>query len=176
MSDWVKRDYDRRTDEDAVVYLWLKSYAHAKHNVAAGAHRDAGAKDETHPERRYWRGHAPIVEKLLHYGETHVLCDPERCDGSNGPPSILAFACVNGDVVHYVSVKRDYARAGFGPDMVRDLLGTRLARACTFTHELVEMAASQTRAPPCGVAVPVTWRPDPWWLARQLLGGPRRAA
>lgn len=177
MTDWRKRDYDPRTDEDAVVYLWLKSYAHASHNVAAGAHRDSGKKDENHPERRYWRAHAPVVESLLRQCTTHVLCDPERFDGSNGPPGILAFACMDGDVIHYVSVKRDYARAGFGPEMLADLLGGRLSRACTYTHELVEMRApSRNALPSSGVSVPSSWRADPWWLARALLGGARKAA
>ena len=173
MSDWTKRRYEPTSDEDAVVYLWLKSYAHAKHNVARGAHRDAGKKEPSHPERQYWAEHAPVVEMLLSYGQTEVLCDPDR-DGSDGqPPSILAFACTSGDVVHYVCVKRDYARDGFGPDMVRDLLGGRLTRRCVYTHELVEM---RDQRPACGLSVPALWLFDPWWLSRQMLGGARRVA
>lgn len=175
---WVQRPYDARTDEDAVLYLWLKSYAHSRPNVARGANRDG-----TDAERRYWREHAPIVECLLRSGisETVVLCDPARVHASEaGPPVIMAFACTTGDVVHYVSVKRQYARDGFGPDMVADLLGGRESRACTFTHDLVEMRPVRNKQTgevkaPCGVVVPLSWTEDSWWLSRQFVGGARAA-
>lgn len=178
MSDWVKRPYDRATDEDGVVFLWLKSYAHTRENVARGANRDGSES-----ERRYWREHAPIVECLLHSGvaSTEVLCDPARVRASSeGPPVIMAFACTTGDVVHYVSVKRAYAREGFGPEMVSDLLGDRLERACSYSHELVEMRAVRDRRSgvervPCGLHVPTTWHPDAWWLSRHFVGGARAA-
>lgn len=184
MSDlWTKRLYDPATDEDAVMYLWLKSYSHASLNVARGAHRD-----HTPAERKYWREHAPIVECLLQSGvaQTYVLCDPARVhatevqrDGATHitPPVILAFACVSGDVVHYASVKRHYAREGFGPEMLRDLLGDRLDRVCSYTHELPEMRpAKKGGAAPSGLVMPAAWVFDPWWLSREFVGGARKEA
>ncbi len=176
MTDWTLRPYDAATDEDAVVYLWLKSFAHSRANVARGAHRDG-----TDAERAYWRRHVPIVEHLLRTATTTVLCDPERSTVTPaGPPVIWAFVCVSGDVVHYVSVKRQYARDGFGPDMLADLLGDRLGRVCSFTHDLVEMRAVRDRRTneervPCGVRIPGAWVEDSWWLAREMVGGERAA-
>jgi hypothetical protein len=175
VTDWVKRPYDGATDEDAICYLWLKSYAHSRANVLRGAHRD-----RSEAERRYWREHAPIVECLLRTAQVEVLCDPNRATASKlGPPVILAFACTSGDVVHYVCVKRDYARAGFGAEMAADLLGDRMKRACTFTHELVEMKPRRDRETgetfhPAG-PMPSSWTEDTWWLARALVGGARAA-
>lgn len=175
MTDWTRRPYDSATDEDAVVFLWLKSFAHSRPNVARGAHRDG-----TDAERRYWREHAPIIETLLKGAETVVLCDPERAvTTAAGPPVIWAYACFTGDVIHYVGVKRMYA-AEFGADMVADLLGSRLERPCAYTHDLVEMRAvhdrrTNTERVPCGVRVPASWYEDRWWLARELVGGARAA-
>lgn len=176
MTEWIKRPYNAATDEDAIIFLWLKSFAHSRPNVARGAHRDG-----TDAERRYWREHAPIVETLLKGAETVVLCDPERTVVTPaGPPVIWAYACFTGDVVHYVGVKRLYATAGFGPDMVAELLGGRLERPCGYTHDLVEMRAVRDRRTgeervPCGVRIPSTWHEDGWWLARELVGGARAA-
>lgn len=177
VSDWTRRAYDPRTDEDAIVYLWLKSFAHARENVQRGAHRDASIAEHT-----YWHEHVLVVERLLDVAETVVLCDPERCTvTAAGPAVLMAFACFTDDVVHYVSVKRRYAREGFGPEMVADLLGERLERPCLYTHELTEMRPGvdlkgQMRAQ-CGVAVPPSWRAaDPYWLAREFAGGARVAA
>ena len=61
-----------------------------------------------------------------------------------------------------------------GAAMVRDLLGTRLERPCSFTHELVEM-----RSGACGARMPPTWGWDSLFAARMLarqLVGERRAA
>ncbi len=167
MTDWIKRPYDPKTDEDGIVYLWLKSYAHARHNVERGANRDS-----SDAERRYWREHAPVVELLLKCAQTDVLCDPERVHASDaGPPVILAFACYSDDAVHYVSVKRQYARAGFGAEMVRELLGDRLTKSMGFTHELVEMTPKRRDAAPAvGVAVPDRWYDDRHWVTRQFIG------
>lgn len=175
MSDWTRRAYNATTDEDAIVFLWLKSYAHAKTNRQKGANKDASPA-----ERKYWRKHAPIVETLLKGAETVVLCDPERSVvTAAGPPVIWAYACFTGDVVHYVGVKRIYAKAGFGPEMVADLLGDRLTRPCEYSHELVEMIPVRDKdgvfAPPCGVTTPSMWSHDDWWLARELVGGARAA-
>jgi len=178
VSDWVKRAYDPRTDEDGVVYLWLKSYAHTERNIARGAH-----KDHSIAENAYWREHAPIVESILRRATTTVLCDPDRVHASEaGPPVFWAFACTEGSVVHYVSVKRRYAREGFGPEMLEDLLGPMLKQACTTSHELVEMGSEiparhrDRMKPAVGVMVPGQWRHDPWFCYRREVGGARKAA
>lgn len=168
---WVKRRYEPE-DEDGIVYLWLKSYAHARVNTATGAHIDASPA-----ERTYWAEHAFVVERLLRTSKVELLCDPQRPYASAaGPAIIYAFACTDGpDVVHYLCVKRNYAREGFGPDMVADLLGDRLKRPCVYTHELPEMRATKDRSASCGVALPMNWRHDPWWCARMWSESERAA-
>lgn len=171
---WVKRAAVPE-DEGALVYLWLKGYAHARENVTRGANRD-----HSEAERTYWREHAPIVEALLRSQTVEVLCHPERVHASSaGPAQIFGFACTTGDVVHWVCIKRKYARDAMlrdlCADMVRDLLGDRLERPCAYTHELVEMRRHPVRPAPCGVALPASWYEDTWWVARQMLGGARAA-
>ena len=157
MSDWVKRAYNPETDENAVVYLWLKSYARAHVNAAKGAH-----VTRSPAELAYWRRHAPIVECLLRVGKTDVLCDPERV---NGVPVIYAFACSSPDAVHYAVVKRDYEAAGLAGDMFADLFGSSLKNPMGYTHDLVGMKGH----------VPSSWYDDRWWLSRQFVGGERAA-
>lgn len=171
---WVKRRATSE-DEDGLVYLWLKSYAHSPENIIRGAH-----KDHSPAEIAYWAEHAPIVEALIRSATTEVLCDPQRVHATSaGPAQIYAFACTTGDVVHWVGVKRKYARdpelKDLCVDMVRDLLGERLERACTYSHELVEMGWPN-KPGKCGTAIPRGWRLDRWWVARQMLGGARRLA
>lgn len=162
-ADWIKRPYDAAEDERALVYLWLKSYAHSSYGVARGAHVDASPE-----EVAYWREQAPVVEALLRSADVEVICDPDRAVPSEaGPAVIWGFACTSGDVVHMVVVKRSVARAGLAQDIVRDLLGSRLERACGMTHELVELRKI--------LGVPRQWYVDSTWLGRALIGA-RRAA
>lgn len=176
VSDWVKRR-SVPEDEDALVYLWLKSFAHARHNTARGAHFE-----RSDDELDFWDSHAPIVEWLLRSKgtETWVLCQPGRDVHAEGKPAVIyGFSCVGpGDVVHAHVIKRKYAE--FASDMSRSLLGDRLERAQVMSHELPEMRERRdptngTRlVPRCGVSVPPRWVYDPYWLTKQFL--PRRAA
>lgn len=162
---WVKRAAVP-ADEDALVYLWLKSWAHSAYGIARGAHKDA-----TQDERDYWADEAPLVEALLRNATVEVVCDPERADYSDGQRAVLwAFACTTGDVVHWVGVKRSAVKAGIGADVVRDLLGDRLDKACGYTRELVEL-----RTGACGVRLPRAWYLDATYVGRSFVGS-RRAA
>lgn len=147
MSDpWVIRAYDPVTDENGVVYLWLKSFAHSSFGRVRGAHVDG-----SDGERAYWAAHKEIVLRLLSHAETKVLCDPED------PLVIWAFACAKGDVVHYAVVKRKFRE--FSGEMFRALLGDRFDRPCMYTHEL-----SGT-----GLQVPSTWMLNPYAFMESAL-------
>lgn len=144
---WSKRAYDPRTDENALVYLWLKSFAHSSYGVAAGAHRDASTA-----ELAYWARHRLVVMPLLESCTVEILCDPED------PNVIWAFAATKGNVVHYVCVKRTFHKEGVSADMVRDLLGDRLTRPCLCSHELPELRQA-------GLDWPTAWTLDPYAVA-----------
>ncbi len=163
-EEWTKRSYAPRTDEaagdeDGVVYLWLKAYAHSRFGRVRGASKDSSAA-----ERKYWREQAPVVEYLLRNAETLVACDPSR------PDVIWAFACMTGDVVHFFAVKRSVVETvgeEFAGELLRDLLGDRLTRDCGMTHEMPWRA--------CGLPMPARsdgkplWYLDTTWFGRQLL-------
>jgi hypothetical protein len=173
VSEWTKRAYIPSEDEDALVYLWCASYLRSLEGIARGAHLEHGraAEERTSPAvreaaRKMWAEQAPLVELLLSTTDVQVVCDPARpLTSPAGPAVIWGFASTTGDVVHYVCVKRDVVKAGFGADIVRDLLGDRLERACTHTHDLVEM-----RTGTCGVRLPRNWGWDSLWLPRRLVG------
>lgn len=143
---WVKREY-RPSDEDGVVYLWLKSFAHSRYGKRLGADRDG-----SDAELAYWAEHREIVMRLIASSRIELLCDPD--DDS----VFWAFAVTMGDVVHYAVVKRRFAP--YAKDMLRELLGEHLGRACRYTHEPVELLKS-------GVGVPEAWTFDPYALARK---------
>lgn len=171
-ADWTKRAY-LPEDESALVYLWCQSYMRSLEGVARGAyveHASAelqkGSPEVRAARRELWAEQAPLVEVLLARTDVEVVCDPERTHASEaGPAVIWGFACTSGNVVHYVSVKRDAVKVGIGADIVRDLLGSRLDRECSYTHDLVEL-----RTGSCGVRMPRGWGWDSLWLARRLVG------
>lgn len=166
-AEWIKRRYIPSEDEDAVLYLWAKSYARSRYGRARGAD-----KGHTQTERVYWADQAPTIEALLNSADVEVVCDPERVTTTEAGPAVLwGFACTSGDTVHYVCVKRHVAAAGIGGDIVRDLLGSRLERACGYTHELVEMLTGA-----CGVRLPRDWYSDSTYIARKIIGSRKVAA
>jgi hypothetical protein len=181
MSEWVKRPYIASEDLDALVYLWCTSYLRSREGIARGAYVPHGSAAETNRRAEVreavmdmWADQEPLVRALLDGSDVMVACDPARPRRTEeGPAVIWAFAATSGDVVHYVCVKRKLA-ALIGADMVRDLLGSRLDRPCTFTHDLVEM-----RTGSCGVRLPESWGWDSLFLARMFARqavGARRAA
>ncbi len=177
MSEWIKRPYVPADDENALVSLWCSSYMRSCEGIDRGAYnpraREGGADTSAVREavRKMWAEQAPLVEVLLANADVEVVCDPERPRASAAGPAIIwGFACTSGDVVHYVCVKRPMNTA-IGRELVEDLLGDRLKRPCTFTHELVEMrpdALGTSRS--CGVALPRSWGWDSLWLPRRLVG------
>lgn len=174
--EWTKRKYVPSEDEDALVYLWTKSYERSEEGKARGAFVPGPDSPRDNPairaaSRAMWAEQAPLVEVLLRSVDVEVICDPARpLRTAEGPAVIWAFAATTGDVVHYVCVKRDIAKV-IGADIVRDLLGSRLERPCTFTHQLVEMLPpDRYSGPPCGVRVPRNWGWDSLWLPRRLVG------
>ncbi len=138
-TPWIVRPYNPARDEDGVVYLWIKSFAHSGFGRAQGAHIDG-----SDAERAYWAQHRPVVMKLLEHADTQVLCDPED-DGV-----IWAFACAKGPVVHYAVVKRKFR--DFAGDMFKALLGDRYDTPCMYTHDLAGT----------GFQVPQKWTLNPY--------------
>lgn len=180
-DEWTKRAFIAGEDLDALVYLWCTSYLRSREGVARGAYlphsraSEAQSRDDVRTASlAMWADQEPLVRALLGSADVEVICDPDRARRSeHGPAVIWAFAVTSGDVVHYVSVKRKIAPL-LGSDIVRDLLGDRLDRACSYTHELVEM-----RSGGCGVRLPPTWGWDSLFVARMLarsLVGERRVA
>lgn len=166
-GEWVKRGYVPE-DENGVFYLWLKSSAHAKHAKRERAHHDTSPE-----ELAFFREMRPIVEMLLRDATTEVICDPDRASYEPGKPAVIwAFACTSGDVVHQVVVKRSVVEtmgAGFVGDLVRDLLGDRLAKTCWFTWPVKDLYTGKwgVRVPTGETGKPL-WHADPGWLARHI--------
>lgn len=155
------RPYEPSSDEDGVVYLWLKSFAHSRYGRALGAH-----VPRSEAELRYWAEHRQVVMRLLTEAQTLVVCDPEA------ESVIWGFATTQPEVVHYVSCKRSFHREGLSVEMIRQLLGPLLGKPCVMTHELVELCREELRGK---LSIPSTWRHDPYWLARAW-GGPSQAS
>lgn len=153
-AEWTVRDF-LPDDENCVVSTWLKSYAHAR-EVRGGDFPSANI--DGHPDEiRFWRVHQPIVEALTRFGQVRVVCDPNRATYDNGPAVVWAWSCTSEDTVHWVCVKRSVVRAGFGEDIVRDLLGERLERPQQTTFELVDLAKLKM--------VPEDWFRATHWLS-----------
>lgn len=136
--------------------MWLKSYAHSSDMRELGLEQ---ASVDGHPDEiRHWKIHQPIVTALIRGASIRVACDPERSTYEPGSPAVIwAWACLSGDVVHYVGIKRSASKAGLAADLVRDLLGERLDGAQRTTFDLVDMARLKL--------VPPQWRRDRGWLS-----------
>jgi hypothetical protein len=168
-QDWAKRAY-APSDEDACVYLWLKSYAHSSYGKARGAHRQF-----TDAERAYWAEQAPIVESLIRHATVEIICDPDE------PNVIWAFVAFSpakekrDDVVHMIVVKRSVVKAGFAAEIVGDLLGSLASKPCAMTHEIPDFrprknaATGKLEPGPCGLWLPRGWYNDHTWLVRQAM-------
>jgi hypothetical protein len=155
VSDWIVRPYEAE-DEACVVSMWLKSYAHAREVTETGL---ASASVDGHPDEiRFWKVHQPIVMGLLAESEILVACDPDRVHAEPGKPAVIwAWACLSGDTVHWVAVKRTAVKAGLGEDLVKALLGDRLEREQRTTFEMVDMARMRL--------IPKGWKRDRGWLS-----------
>lgn len=154
-ADWVVRPYEA-ADENCVVSMWLKSYAHAREVIETGLRH--AAEDGHAEEIRFWKIHQPIVMGLLERASLVVACDPSRSTYEGGRPAVIwAWACVSGETVHWVAVKRSAIQAGLGPDLVRAVLGDRLDKPQSTTFELTDLRRLQM--------VPKTWLRDRGWLS-----------
>jgi len=140
------RPYDRETDENAVVYMWLKSYAQSQY----GRDRKAD-KANTPGELAYWVTHRDVVLRLLEEHGARVVCDPDDTT------TIWGWACVDPVelAVHYVSIKRQAAKLGFVPEIWEALVGDLVGEPCVVTHELVEMKSDPWRK--AGITMPAQW-------------------
>jgi len=133
MTESNERTWTKRAalpmDEDFVVSTFLISYNRSREGYARGGQ---GTKAE---QDAFWTLHRPTIELLLEDGHVEVISDVED------PRIIYAWAATTGDVVHACIVKRTYERIDpeGAREMVVELLGDRLQRACGYTHELVNL-------------------------------------
>lgn len=155
MSDWVKRAAVPE-DEGCLASMWLKAYAHCRD--ARRGHPGAEKAGSTE-QLRYWRVYQPIVTALLRGADVTVLCDPERADYDGGNRAVIwAWSCTLDDRVFWVGVKRGAHE--FAADMVRDLLGDALERACTVEFWQMDLHR-------LGL-LPGRWRTGGAWLRSML--------
>lgn len=165
MSDWLKRPYDPATDEDGVVYTWLRSYARSRYGMSLGAHRP-----NTDEAREFWDEHRPLVLDLIARSTITIACDP------GAPAVIWGWVAIEGPWLHYVFVKRNVVRAGIGVDIVRDLLGELVKKPMAYTLEQVEMwglrrdhieRRDKFASGADGIDFPPQWYPDFTYFARK---------
>ncbi len=137
---WIIRPYDPALDENGVVYLWLKSFAHSGFGRAQGAHVDG-----SDAERAYWSTHREVVLRLLKHADTRVLVDAES------PGVIWAFACTKApNIFHYAVVKRRFREESAA--MFRALLGDMLDKPVLYTHDTAGT----------GLHLPSSWTHNPY--------------
>lgn len=159
---WVRRPYTP-SDEDGIVYLWLKSFERSQWVRRFAFTRFNVANDADIPAeviRAYWSEHREVVMWLLQHADIEILCDRDN------PEVIWAFACTSGDTVHYILAKRRFHQAGVSAALFRELLGSRLDRPCSFTHELVEFRRQELRD--AKLRVPESWHYDVHVLAQMI--------
>jgi hypothetical protein len=127
MTEFIKRDY-RPTDENFVVSMWLRSYAHSQlaRRMSQSAPGSNAALEWS------WSVHRPIVSSLLYAVDVkiEVVCAADAED------VLLAYACTESDAVHYAGVKMNFV-ADFGREMMTLLFGDKLSRPMRLSHEPV---------------------------------------
>lgn len=157
--DWIKRPFVDE-DEPCLVSMWLHSYCRSRDVGSSGF--DGAEVPGSAAQIRYWRIHQPIVTALIRTADVDVICDPMRSEHTPGSPAIIwAWACFDssaaGDRVHYVGVKRSAARAGLARELVADLLGDRIGRACSLTFDPVDLRHADL--------IPPMWKSLPKFLS-----------
>lgn len=154
-GEWIIRDAVAE-DEPCCASMWLKSYAKGDDVQETGLRH---ASENAHADEiRYWKIHQPIVTGLLRTCTVRVACHPERVSYADGEVAVIwAWACYDANTVHWVGIKNDVARQGFGPELVEALLGDRLEREQRTTFELVDLRKLRM--------VPKQWRKDRGWLS-----------
>lgn len=155
VNEWVVRPYEA-DDESCVVSMWLKAYARSREVVDTGLAKagELGHRDQI----RFWKIHQPIVMGILAESQVLVACDPSRVHAEPGQPAVIwAWACISGDTVHWVGVKRSAVDAGLGEDLVKALLGDRLEREQQTTFEMTDLSRLRM--------IPKAWKRDRGWLS-----------
>lgn len=155
MTDWVIRRAVA-DDESVIASMWLHSLCRGQDARAAGMKDAADRGSDAHIA--WWEMHQPIVTGLLRQADVVVACDPERVDYAPGKPAIVWGWMVSGvDVVFGLGIKRIVSNAGFGVDLARDLLGTRLERRQRTVMDLVDLQALRL--------IPATWVRERGWVS-----------
>lgn len=177
---WLKRPYEPR-DEDAIVYLWLKSFSGSRYGSSVDASAARSIYDlEAIKAGEYRRHHGRFHEddsalvstaeraradaSEMAYWARHRLIVMRLietatievlCDPQD-TSIIWAFACTEPWVVHMCVVKRRFKE--LRKMMVVGLIADHLRSACRFTHEMPDLKATFIDAPD-------GWVFDPYLLA-----------
>lgn len=151
MSDWTVREAVRE-DEACIIPMWARQLVMGPDAAGAG-HRWATRERGSAEYVAYYETHQPVLEGLLRSGaRVLVACDPERSEYLPGAPAVIhAWSVVSGDVVYGVGIKRDAARAGFGAELARLVLGDALDRPMRTVLDIRD------------VRVPPHWRRERGW-------------
>lgn len=110
---WVLRPGEP-DDLNFIRATWLRGYKHASRFA------------RPIPSEIYFRRHHEVVEAILRRPTTSV----EIASHPDAPSVILGYLVREGDVVHYVYVKKPFRRFGIGRALMTPLLG----RPFFFTH------------------------------------------
>lgn len=117
-------------DRGYVVDSWLKSYRSTKGHPTQTPHMDL-------PDYAYWSrfGHVGLVEALLRASDVMVACKPDTPFFIFGWTAYTSAARADGDapVLHYIHVREEYQRQGFGLRLLAHAVGD--AAAYEVTHE-----------------------------------------
>jgi hypothetical protein len=174
-SPWLIRPYDPATDEDGMMYMLGVGYARSRAGVRAGAsqaggsrtkaERDAGVKDISpntrDAQRAFMLTHRFIFAWLLQNADVLVAVDREK-----PTDRIWAWLVTTGDVIHAVGCKRSLIAEKLSADIIRDLLGVRLAKHQVCSLELPQMRTRGAEA--IGIDRPSSWSMDPTWLLTRI--------
>lgn len=177
--EWILRPFNAETDADWLYYALGVSYSRGAAGRRANASRagvrmrtpDSPVPDQAAVDQQvaFLESHRPIWNWLLANADVTVAVDRHNPDHS-----IWAWAVTTGDdVIHAVGVKRDMIVAGFGRELVEDLLGDRMRRFQVVTLELPQMRSNRQGWKPSkdllGFDRPKEWALDPAWLARMMV-------
>lgn len=133
-----------------VANSWVASYA-SSDLARLMTPIDVWGKNKGEGGREYREGQNRLVDQLLARSSVRIV----EVDSI-----VAAWACLEGDVVHYVFVRRMYRALGY----VRALLVDELQRPTVYTHRSRDVDPRR---------VPRGWRYDPW---RAWIGGGECAA
>ena len=138
---WVMRPYST-SDEGFVVYSWLKSFSRS---------RIGRAWVQAEGWSGYWAGHRPHVLRVVH--RTQILCMPDSSD------VILGWVAGTDELLHYALCKRTLHEERLAAEAFCFMLGDRLNRAQTLTHEQCDLQDVRESITP-----PRMWTLNPYRL------------